>query len=453
MQNYSKNKQRTSSHMGYGTDLQGKSGVSSGSFPYDDAFFDGMSVGGSSSEPPFGKETYYGVQRSKGSTGKPKFSWILLICSLVGGILAFLVGELLYRFLFPHMSGVMFTGIYFLVFALFLSAALFVGNRLEHMTLDVKHLLLLISGIAFLAVFGILFEFLYEAGISAQLVSSTSVIFAIDNSTVMEELDSARERVSAIEDYVQNHEELSYAVYSYDSEVDLVRSMAAASQGADFELPESFDPETGIYQVLSRIKSDLENELFTYEEDTQIVLIAAGTDSMADWTEGDLDQVLSWFLDHRILIHVIGAGPSSDNVLLQSISGKTGGSSSFPAGVGGLSDSLSSVVVLEEAYATLLSSRHVSKNFLLYGILRVLFLTLLGIMGTVMKLCLVDQSAKKNSLVLYSVLGSLLGALLLEVVLLIPIPFLGRLFMMMLFSIVITARTISGKRAVMPFPY
>ncbi|MDO4650085.1 MAG: VWA domain-containing protein [Eubacteriales bacterium] len=436
MRNQSGRNYNTGNQRAYGQNSYGHSTYPSNGNPP----FGGQSYG----QSPFGNDPSREQRIQNGRTSGNKrrghvtsrVSWIYLICSLAGGAVAFLVGELLLRLIFPNISGIAFSGIYFLVFALFLGLFLLLANRLEGLDLDLKHILLIISGVAFIGGFGILFEFLYEAQISKDLQSSSAVVFAVDNSTVMDSQDSAGERLGSVQEFVKNHEELSYGVYAFDSEVELIRSAARASQSNEMSLPESLDQQAGIYNVLLRLKNDMENGSLPKEK-TQIVVIAMGSDPRADWTDADLDNVLAYFIDHKVKIHGISIGNSENQSLLHDIAAKTGGKTSDPAVIGEVSESLSNVVTVEETYATLLSPRKVSEKAWLYVILRILFLFLMGVMCTIIKLCMVDDSVRTGKMTLFSILTSFVGAVLLELILLIPVGFLGRLLYLLMVSVTV----------------
>ncbi|MCD7868093.1 MAG: VWA domain-containing protein, partial [Clostridiales bacterium] len=364
------------------------------------------------------------------------FAKALFFASLVGALLFFLLGELLFSY--SGLNTIVLVGIYFAVFGLLLALALFAGARICRLDFSAKTFL--VSGICILLLFvlGMLFEFIYELNFAPAKTVTASYVFAIDNSGSMAQNDPDGERIAAMEEALEGEDEtVEYAVYTFASEVRCVRKMAPIGDGMG-ELDIEPGGSTEIVGVLSQIADDMKDGTLPCDEGTQVILLTDGYATDSDLLGLKINRILKQFNNRKVSVSTVGLGAVDEN-FLNNISDKTGGLSVTTDNVDELGNAMVSVVRKTDATRTLLSARsQVNMNWL-YGILRVLFVAILGMIFIGIKIAMTDDTTDTRMLVIVSAVGSLLGACILEFGLaLVLTGFVARLFMVVLFALTIT---------------
>lgn len=144
------------------------------------------------------------------------------------------------------------------------------------------------------------------------------------------------------------------------------------------------------------------------------------------------------FNKKKVSISTVGLG-DVDERFLSDISGKTGGLSATTDNVEALGSAMASVVRTTNAERNLLSARaQVNMNFL-YVIMRIVFVTILGVIFIGIKIAMTDESVNTSMIIISSLIACFLGAVILEIGLeWILSGFIARLILVFLISLTIT---------------
>lgn len=388
------------------------------------AFYGGMNGNTSGGFYPQRTETHF----SKG----------FLIASLIAAVIFYFIGELIYSALIDNISSIVFMGVYFATFGLILAASLLMTAKLSNLDISAKSLL--VSGICILLLLllGILFEFLYELDFGRVEPVRDTYIFAIDNSGSMETNDPDQKRTAAVYQLLENQEEsVEFAVYSFGDTVEKVRDMASVVEGVgDFAV--SPNGGTPIVGVLTKIMEDMESAVLPYDEGCQVILLTDGYATDNGFFGLEINNILKKFNKKKVSISTVGLG-DVDERFLSDISGKTGGLSVTTDNVEALGSAMASVVRTTNAERNLLSARaQVNMNFL-YMIMRIVFVTIMGVIFIGIKIAMTDESVNTSMIIISSLIACFLGAVILEIGLeLILSGFIARLILVFLISLTIT---------------
>lgn len=396
--------------------------------PYGNGFFEdpyrSLRMNGGGTQFQQKKETY--------------FSKVLLIVSLIAAVLFFMIGEIIYRVLITNVNSVFFMGAYYAAFGMILALCLLIAARIIGMEITLRRLVVVGLCILFLLIFGTLFEFLYELNIGSVKVATDNYIFAIDNSGSMEQNDPDQKRVDAVKQLLKNcDEDVEFAVYTFSNTIQCLREMGAVSEGIG-DLLVSPEGGTPIIGVLSQIMNDMESGTLTYDEGSQVILLTDGYATDNEFFNFKLNSVLKKYNKKKVSISTVGLGYVDDK-MLNNISGKTGGISVTTDNVDQLGSAMVSAVRVTDSTRNLLSSRARTNYNWLYAIMRIVFITILGLAFLGIKIAITDESANAKMIILSSTVGIVLGALIMEIGLsLILSEFLSRLLLVILFSLLFT---------------
>lgn len=367
------------------------------------------------------------------------FAAAVLAASIIGSVLFFGIGELIYRFLISEINSIWFTGVYFAVFGLILALSIFIAARISKMEFSVKRLLIALLCVVLLFLLGTLFEFVYELNFKTAKPLREQYIFAMDNSGSMEENDPEQKRVDAVYRLLENKDEdTEYAVYTFGNEISCIREMSPLSDGMD-DITIFPNGGTPMVEMLNRIMDDVESGKLPCGQGSQVILLTDGVPSDAGFFGFEINGVLRRFSKKGIVISTVGLG-QVDRPFLEKIANETGGVCVTTDNVDELENAMQTAARIDFADRNLLSPRWQEAGWL-YALLRIVFVMLLGFCFIGIKLGMTDGNTNAKMIVLFSLGGSLLGAVLLEVILLLGFAFAGsiaRLLAVLFIGITIT---------------
>lgn len=381
---------------------------------YDYNNYNGYDNNGYGSYGGYGEDLYGGYGYD--TTIKQKqtsFNVVMLVLSIVGTVIFYLVGEALQNLMAENVPGPVFIGIYFLVFGIILAIALFLSHLINGTSPENGNPLYILITLGILLIGGMLFEFLYELGGKEVQVIETDCIFIIDNSGSMEANDPNQVRIRALEEIVnEKGSDFKYAVYSLGSEVGMIRQMAPASEGTGTLMR---DPNGGtpIVGTLTQIQNDIENGVLSISGNTRIIMLTDGgaTDN-GFLLHTPINKPLKYFAKHNIVINTVGLG-DVDNNLMQKIADKTGGVFIMADDITKLTDAMKDAARIS-ADRNLLSYRPNVGMDWLYAFMRILFIAVLGLSFLPLKLALTGNVESESMVLVFVVAGSIIAALFME---------------------------------------
>ncbi len=344
----------------------------------------------------------------------------LIAVTILIGVLAWIVGSLVYTALLDTMVRPLVIGIVFVILYGMLGIAVFSisnlkgyfrGNIISGGDSTGGVLLVLLAATVLIFAAAALFQWLYGLSIERATAGPTSYIFMIDDSESMLESDPQKERYAAIPSVLAGmNQNFHYMVYRFADDIERVRDMGPISE--EVPIPTSLAAgRTAIRAALSRVIADYEAGVWEGGSQPKVILLTDGYATDMGYL-GDIDPVLKRFSAADICVSTIGFG-QADTVLLDRIAQKTGGVFVDVADVSKLSDAMWSAAG-RQAERDLLSARDTVGLGVLYGILRVLFLTVLGTAIGLLIAVAYGFQAAVSLITVSSVIKALAGALLME---------------------------------------
>lgn len=366
-----------------------------------------------------GEDSTDSFGNSGSSERKKKFNTVMLIGSLILGAALWFGCFLLYGIFVELLPRPVTIGIVFGAFALGLGIGILLLSKLSggydrSMTPNRGRfplglfLLLASLGIGILAMG---FQWIYGMHFNSKLMEPTSYIFVIDNSGSMADSDPDQLRYAAINEVLKDKpDDFPYMIYGFASKTQMLRPMLPKSEG-NTVTSGAPSGQTAIRGSLKLVMEDYENKVWDGGACPKVILLTDGaaTDiGMFRPIEGTLKN----YNREKISISTVGLLYANES-LMEQIASSTGGVFINIQDASQLSEAMGSAA---SSYSEddLLTARFPGRLDFLFAILRVLFLTILGIcLGYVKAVCYGQGMSFGNILVHTSVL-SLAGALLLE---------------------------------------
>lgn len=350
----------------------------------------------------------------------PELNVPMLPISLLLGVVAWIICLVLYDALVDIWARPFVIATCFGVLALIVIAGVYITSlafgTLEENILngsDSNSIPLFLVGIV-VAVFalGALFQWIYGLSFDAERNEPTSYVFIIDDSGSMESNDPTGLRYKAIQEVLADVDSsFPYMVYGFADETTILREMAPASSGV-FSAEGQYNGGTYIKATLQKVIDDYRKGVWTGGDYPKIIFLTDGYASDLGLFSS-VNGVLKEYSRTGISISTVGLGDVDDR-LLQKIATKTGGVFIDIADASLLSDAMKSAAK-ESTSDDLLTMRYSQNAELLYGFLRILFISLLGIaigFGTSIAYGQMDSS---SLILLSSAIKAVWGAMMLEI--------------------------------------
>lgn len=326
------------------------------------------------------------------------FNRSLFIAGLAGGLIGSLIAGSFYRSHSNIWNPIALTGVYFavLVFCILLAAGIsewctyhLKGNMWDGQ--DKKNtVLLLLAGTIVCLLAGMLFQFLYGLGKQKTLSSQADdYLIMVDNSGSTSSSDRDRQRFDAVINFVSGLEpgkQVMVSVFNDSSSV--VLPLTGAGEEAGDKLSEIFA------QYSSDGGTDIQNTLLTtlgqYADGSRsamAILISDGQSSV------NLNEIADNYNKKGIRIFTVGYAQSgsSGRKVMSAISDSTGGAYYEISDITQLQSTFSRIQTYSSV-RPLLGYRHgIERASILYTILRILFITLMGILTGVIATVMLDS--------------------------------------------------------------
>lgn len=323
---------------------------------------------------------------NKGAVGRTSWKdldYRLLAVTAVTGIVLWILSVLLYDASSGSVSRPALIGLLFMLLGLGLPLAALICSRvtgtyeenlISHTDDMIAPLLTLVASVVLVLGAGALLQWIYGLTLNSTQ-SATSYVFVIDDSGSMQENDESQNRFKAIPTVLAGSgRNIPYMVYRFADGVEVVRPMAPASDG-DEPLSGKGEGKTAIFGALTQVMNDYLNGLWAGGGAPKVILLTDG--GATDGESADANEnLLRKYVQKGISISAVGLG-NYDRTLMEHICSATGGVCVDVSSVAQL-DAAMAAAARSYAQQDLLSVRHSSRLGFLYGVMRVLFLTILG---------------------------------------------------------------------------
>jgi len=345
-----------------------------------------------------------------------KFSKVMLFGSIIVGIIYAVLGEFIYNITQQLLPNILVTFIYWMAMFGFFGIAIWLISNLAYSKYPNKIIgKTLVLSLVLMLVLAPLLELFYDMTFSGNMFKKqSSFLFLIDDSGSMTISDPMGQRYDAIESVLNGKKKsFKYGVYSFSDEPKVTREWGPISSGD--EVPQNRHPEggTAIRGTLERVINDIENGDLDIDDSTKVVLLSDGDPTDAYSTD-EFDDVLDKYNDLGIAINTVGLAYTNDEYMSY-IADETDGIYVNCDDVSSLDESFSKVTQDGENERNLIGFRKVKKLNPLFAILRILFITGLGIILAVQKTSLCEKFVDTKSVLKSSIVCSALAGIVMEV--------------------------------------
>lgn len=311
-----------------------------------------------------------------------------ILASVLAGVVAFFIGEFLFEKLTEKLYTPLGIMLYFLLFAgiLFITLIILLSKKLSVNDFKLKLCALGKAFFVVLLVFLLIttvFEFLYELG-KEEIPEPTSLIFLIDDSGSMQGNES--DRIKALNDVMKNSS-LPFAVYSFANDAKQLRNMDVyQSDITEENLNFASSGGTDIISSINHVLKDLDDGVINNAgQSPKILLVSDGGSSLFG-----LRSTAKKCKNRMVSVSSIGMQGSSETTLKR-IAETTGGVYVSCTDVTSLGADLTKAIASDSS-RNLLSERIVFKNDWIYAVLRILFLSIMGVIWSFLKMMMISES-------------------------------------------------------------
>ena len=356
---------------------------------------------------------------------KRHLNGLMLIFSIIGGIIGYIVGEYLINFLMHRVPNVILVGIYFGCFAFFVCLMCLLAELIKPKLTGIlwasknsKLNFFVILPAVLIIMFGVgcLTQFIYslDPGDKANKEIQDYVIL-MDNSGSMVDTDPRNVRVQEIDKLVEelgDDKRIAYFAFTEvtDEKVPL-----------DYVTPKTKDKiHNAITETVSSGMTDIQLALDTALESVEddidpnrkmaVILVSDG------WSDGYYDEIIRTCNEKDISIHSVGMGVSmfGDSSLLSELADETGGEYYDIQSADQLSGVFDSITTRKTSDRLLLDRRSAKdREKALLGIERILFIAIFGVLlGLAIGLLFDNKQLLKNLMIGGTVTGLLAGLLM-----------------------------------------
>ncbi|MDR2655244.1 MAG: VWA domain-containing protein [Oscillospiraceae bacterium] len=360
--------------------------------------------------------------RPPGKSGaEQKLNIVLLVVTLLAGAAAWVTGGVFYANFETEMPRALLIGIIFLVLYLLLLVAVLITGLIRGTFedgvyfLDSKAKIIAGALVGGLLVFllAMLFQWLYGLDPPESVTAPTSYVFVIDDSGSMDDSDPEGLRYSSISEVLNGMpKDFPFMVYSFSDGVDITRPMAPVSSGTDVTVNIN-GGMTNIKSALEQVLADYKNGVWQDAKMPKVILLSDGYATDIDWLLSPIGGLLKEYNGSGISISTVGLG-EPDRDLLEQIARDTGGVFIYAEDASKLNEAMRGAVT-KQTFRDLLSARAPTSINILHGIMRVLFITLLGSVISLFIGLAYTQEDDLKLILAVGVLKSLLGGLLMEI--------------------------------------
>lgn len=348
---------------------------------------------------------------------KGRYSLKMLIGSILAGVVFAIIGEVLYQALHDILPRVVMAEIYFVGLFLFLGLAIWlIGKAVYSRSYKGVPMNQWVKVFLAMLVLTAVFELIYEIQFTGINKKTDAYIFVIDSSGSMAETDPNGLRFKAIENMLaEKPQDFQYAVYLFSDDVIRVREMAPQSDNNMLPWNAS-DGGTAIKHTLETILEDIQSKNLDLSGlNAHIIFLSDGYSTDINFfNKYGVTTILNDYAEEGISISTVGL-LDADEELMTLIAEKTGGVFINVDDVNNLSDAMAQAGNMGKDNRHLLGFRNSGNLNLLYAIMRILFITGLGIVIGLEKTFICEKFLDTTAVLKSSAVGSVLAGICIEV--------------------------------------
>ncbi|EJL46726.1 MULTISPECIES: vWA domain-containing protein [Brevibacillus] len=264
-----------------------------------------------------------------------KLSLLMVVCSLVGGVIGFLVGEVILDRLAGEIAQWLLIGLYFGQYAFFVGLMCLIaemisprlnGTGWKQRYAGFSWKMLVPSTFVMVGVAAMLLQLLYGSSFQAPS-GANNIVMLLDTSGSMRQSDPDNQLFKAAADMVQKMDsDMKIAVVTFNDETNVLQPLVAlSSQAVKDDVVQKLLNHSGTdggTRIELALQTGLEQLTAAQQvENSTVVLMSDG------YTSLDIPATLAPFKQHQVLVHTVGMRNIDEQGtrLLEQIAAETGG--------------------------------------------------------------------------------------------------------------------------------
>ena len=360
--------------------------------------------------------------------GSKRFSISAVMLSIIGGLLAFLIGEMIIKF-GAEWPAYLRAGVYFGIGAMFIGAMILlsqwlspqlIGYRWKEQYFKTSLKLFIPTTLLMLGLCGGLFQFLYGMNISKEKAYK-DIVIAIDTSGSMDQSDPTGERFNATSSLIDNLEgnrRVAFMTFADEPVLQFDFMEATTKQQKEIvkanidSYQQNNDGLTGVRAMIDEAYSLIEAS--AGGKGASLIILSDGAPS--DDSASDIPGLVSHYVQNNIPIYTIGmmyGDPQAEQYLVD-IATLTGGEHYSTSDTTMIAGAFGKIRYAEGKRELMTERSDEKAEEPLYMILRVGFLALLAFLMALALGILFDNRFLAKGLMLGGTLGGLIGGIIVE---------------------------------------
>ncbi len=319
-----------------------------------------------------------------------KINWLLVLLSMVGGTVGFIVGELILAYFNDHLPHWLLMGIYFGQYALFVGLfCLFAEMISPHLNgtgwkqryLGFSWKMLIPSTLVMLFVAGSLFQVVYGLDFGGKKpANANDIVMLLDVSDSMHETDPNHQLFKAAADVIRNMDAgKRVAIIVFNDQASVLQPLVplANQETKDkiIQLLNEYPGPSGGTDIGAALRTAMDHMQQMQSERSMLILMSDG------YSQLDLNASLQPYKLNQIAINTVGISNVEAKAidLLKTIAKETNGSYFSAENADQLSTIFGQIYRLSQQDHHLVGPRHgLAADSGIYGGLRIAFVTILG---------------------------------------------------------------------------
>ncbi|MCD7818365.1 MAG: VWA domain-containing protein [Lachnospiraceae bacterium] len=381
-------------------------------------------------------------------TKEEKFNFVLFVACLVGAVIGWVLAQLVYGMEPSSMPVVLRVGVYFAMVFLGIALAALIAELVTSRIKSswdgselLKSLLFLLAGTLVFFLLGLFFQFIYGLGYTKRdLADLDDYLIVIDNSGSTDGTDPNNERYSAIESLVSSLDATKrVSVEVFDDAIEGVFSLTEMTDEAKANLTAFCDSMQNADKGGTDIQLVLEDVINNYTPEGRNAAVIFLSDGVSG-TALDYSYLSDLYSDKDVPIYCVAFANIGwfGKQTMSKLAESTDGYYYEISELSDFQDALQSMMVLTSTRSLLERRRGSDISNILSTILRILFITILGILVAPALALLLDCNELMGRALLIHIPFSVLAGLFMELLIrLLPVA-ITRLLMCLLFAVVVT---------------
>ncbi|WP_027623029.1 vWA domain-containing protein [Clostridium lundense] len=377
----------------------------------------------------------------------------MVVMSLIGGVIGFIIGELILINYGYKFSNIVLMGLYFGILAFCIGIMCLIGEWINprlnghgwrNNYLKTSFKFLIPSTLIFMFIIGMLFQFIYGMSIGSSK-KIDDVVMLLDTSGSMKETDPDNERFRATLNLISNMDEKNkVAIYKFDDTVEQILPMTEVTPNIKdvvedaLEKYEKPNGKTNIKEALIKGYDEI-NKNSSVDRNAMMILLSDGGDNFN--LSEEFDNVMEPIKKSGIAVYTIGMNKDTDFTMLKNISRETGGNYYNVNDVKDLKNVFYKIYNDRQQRILVDKRNGVFINESVYMILRILLISMIGCLIPLSVSLVFDNKNLLKGFIIGGIISGVLAGLILEYGFL-NYPWLGRTYRFLADLIVATIFTL-----------